>query len=741
MSYTINYTNGGTLMVLPDQTYDNQSTSLTLVGKNSNAYGSAVNNNFVHLLENFANVTSPTSPMVGQLWFDTIAGQVKVYNNQTWKSVGAPTISASQPSTLITGDFWYDTTNTRLWYYNGIDLVNLSTQYNSSEGKSGAIFETVVDILNNIWPVINFYVNGSLLGWFANQTVTLNQSANPTFTGITNTIRPGLTLNSVNTSTYFNGTATSALSIAGFSSSMSSALANLLNGGNFATTSSLIIQGTQGITVNSTGSTGILQIFGTGSNVLITNNTPNGTTNIGYNNNSSGYGVGISVNGSNKSVTLGGTGTYPGYTIAAKGDMVIDGNLTVLGTSQELITSNLFVQSKNIYLSTGSTTDIGSGGAGIAIGGTNPATGDASLSINLLYNPYLADTRGKGGWQMSRSLNLYNSQDGFYISGNKVLDANGLYISTITNVTNFSVSATITVGQLGQDFLTLTTGSISANGPLKISTGLSPNNYIDVNYASIVNSIAPNLATTSSTVTNAIVVNKGYVDTAISLATGGNAGRKPYTLNVDITGFTNVNQSLINILNQVLPVNGGDINYYAQPAGSRCSILCATYSATTATFVLNLSQNQIPYVYTTSSFNTSTNTTTTFINTTTLDTFVAGNVTVTGPLPTVTYSTKLFEVIQIGVSVPSQVVATYITGTFTTSSGCTITLNSAGGISAGAFMTGNGFSSSQMVVEVLNTNTILVNKSPDTTPSVGGQIQFAQQAGFNGWVYIRDVAY
>jgi len=755
MSYTITYTNGGTLAVLADQTEDSISTSLTLVGKNYNGYGSAINNNFVHLLENFANDIAPVSPMVGQLWYDSIAGQIKVYTDNMWKSVGAPTISATQPNTLIEGDFWYDSTNSRLWYYNGINLVDLSKQYNSSAGKSGGIFETVIDTQNNVLPIINFYLDGSLVGWFANQNISLNPAANPTFTGISSSIRPGFTLNSVSTATYFYGTATSALSISGFTSDMANSLARLLDGQTFNTTSSIQISGSNGLIVSSTasGSTGSIQIYTTGTNALILNNYADSRTDFIYNNSVSGEGVGFSVNGSSKSVSFGTTSTYMGFGVAVKGSMVIDGDLVVLGTGQETFVSNLYVENKNIYLSTGSNSDSLSSGAGIEIAGSIAAGGNDAIS--WLYDAYLDDARQKGGWESSRSINLNNVLDGFYIAGKKVLDANGLYVSTITNVTNFSVSATITVGNINQDFITITTGSISANGPLTLVTGPSPNNYINVSNSQITGALAPTFGITTSTVTNSIVATKGYVDSAIASATGGYSGRKPYTLSVDVTGFTNTNEQLINILNQVLPVDGGDIEYYAQPPGARCSILCSEYSATTATFVLNLSQNQIPAEY----FVFSTSTTTVVVGTgtstaivvtateyttaTTLLTAVAGLVTVTGPLPTVSYKTKLFEVIQIGTQVSANVVATYTTGTWNTSTyaGATISISSTDGISAGAVMAGDGFSSNQLVVEVLNSTDLLVNRPPDTTPTPGASIQFTQQPGFTGWVYLRDVSY
>ena len=44
-----------------------------IIGKNVVDYGPSQNANFLHMLENFANSTTPNSPLTGQLWFNTNA--------------------------------------------------------------------------------------------------------------------------------------------------------------------------------------------------------------------------------------------------------------------------------------------------------------------------------------------------------------------------------------------------------------------------------------------------------------------------------------------------------------------------------------------------------------------------------------------------------------------------------------------------------------------------------------------
>ena len=58
MSYKITLTNGTTLFQLADGVVDTANTSISLIGKNSVNFGEAQNNDFVHMLEHFANSTA-----------------------------------------------------------------------------------------------------------------------------------------------------------------------------------------------------------------------------------------------------------------------------------------------------------------------------------------------------------------------------------------------------------------------------------------------------------------------------------------------------------------------------------------------------------------------------------------------------------------------------------------------------------------------------------------------------------
>jgi hypothetical protein len=66
MSYQVTFTEttnpAKPALTVSDQTLNTQ-TSLTFVGKNYAGYAPVVANNFLHLLENFANNSAPANPL------------------------------------------------------------------------------------------------------------------------------------------------------------------------------------------------------------------------------------------------------------------------------------------------------------------------------------------------------------------------------------------------------------------------------------------------------------------------------------------------------------------------------------------------------------------------------------------------------------------------------------------------------------------------------------------------------
>ena len=122
MAYEVNKFNGVFLTSVADGTIDT-TTDLRLVGKNYAGYGEVQNENFVHLLENFANTTAPPKSITGQIWFDTATKKLKFYDGTRFKVAGGAEASASAPSGLVAGDFWWDTGAKQLYTYTGTEFT------------------------------------------------------------------------------------------------------------------------------------------------------------------------------------------------------------------------------------------------------------------------------------------------------------------------------------------------------------------------------------------------------------------------------------------------------------------------------------------------------------------------------------------------------------------------------------------------------------------------------------------
>jgi hypothetical protein len=72
-SYIITFTTGRDDIVIPEQTINEDSTTLILFGRNTPKWAQYLNTNFVHILENFCNDYYPQfgdKILEGQLWFD-----------------------------------------------------------------------------------------------------------------------------------------------------------------------------------------------------------------------------------------------------------------------------------------------------------------------------------------------------------------------------------------------------------------------------------------------------------------------------------------------------------------------------------------------------------------------------------------------------------------------------------------------------------------------------------------------
>jgi hypothetical protein len=114
MPYTINKTNGGVVTVVADGSTDS-TLDIKLIGKNFAGYGEVQNENFVYLLENFANGSPPSKPIAGQVWFDSSNSKLKFYDGSKFRTTGGAEIGTTEPTGLTEGDFFFNSNTKQLF--------------------------------------------------------------------------------------------------------------------------------------------------------------------------------------------------------------------------------------------------------------------------------------------------------------------------------------------------------------------------------------------------------------------------------------------------------------------------------------------------------------------------------------------------------------------------------------------------------------------------------------------------
>ena len=418
MAYQINKTDGTIVATVADGQIDDRSTDITLIGKNYSGFGEIFNENLIKLLENFAETTQPDHPLRGQIWFDSSESKLKVYNGVSFVPVSSATISSTQPSTLATGDLWYDDVGEQLFFFDGASAILLAPAYSSSQSLSGLRVDTILDTLNQTRVITSLYNNGILLGIFSKDSFTPKIA----ITGYTGSIAPGFNAG-ILADFKIRATCTNSDSLGGAPATtyVRTDTANAING-------QLQITVDDGLIF---GSANQGSLFVTNGDLTLANSSSNKNINLTVNRLDTQEAA-LVINSNAR--TIGLYPTITDSTVNLGGDLVVNGNLTVEGTTTTLNTSIFTVEDKNIIIANVATpTNSTADGAGIIIKGTTDKTIAYSNSSNWL--------------DISETLNLASGK-AMYIGGTKVIDGNSLgpAITSIPGVTAFGTQNVINVG-------------------------------------------------------------------------------------------------------------------------------------------------------------------------------------------------------------------------------------------------------------------------------------------------------
>ena len=487
MAYTISKSNGGTLILLNDGLADNQVTSLTLVGKNVSNFGDAQNENFVHILENFASAFEPRSPMQGQIWFDTSSNVFRpaVFDGTNWRPIATLLYSNTTTDTLVNagfnnfaasnpGDFWFNSSSKQLHVItslaNDMTLIGPEAVYGFGVTKMSSV--SIKDISNVAHPVIKMIVDGTVIGVVSTLTFATNE-VDPynIYKGITLSSNSALAAGTI-WATTLNGnlvagqiTADNAdiTALLGVTAAIETVNVDTLNGttGNFTTVSGDVVNGStvNASTVNATNLTASGTGLITGTWKLNTNSylTPNtdgsndlGTSSLRFNN---VYSKALSTGNS------ASAGDIIGYWKLTSGSSFTP--TTDLG-------NDLGASSKRFGTVYTSGISASNGGNVISVTGSPNISGNVTPAIDNLYS------LGSGAqmWAEVFADNIQtNAVDTTQLnSTNGTIDTLSVINATITTLTD---AYSHTISQFDTD------GSLAANSDARLATQRAIKTYVD----------------------------------------------------------------------------------------------------------------------------------------------------------------------------------------------------------------------------------------------------------------------
>lgn len=515
MSYQLNKTDGTLLTDLIDGQIDTNSTNLVLVGRNYTGYGEFFNENFIKLLENFANTAAPGNPITGQLWWDTNDQRLKVYDGTVWKASGGPFVQDTRPQ-MVAGDLWIDNLRNQLYAFDGTDLILVGPQYTQQQGLSGFQIGSILDEQSRSRTVAYLYVGNQLVGLFSNIQFTpifsqrisgLVTTANPN-----GTIFPGF--NVIDKENFkYRGTADSANALVTAGGQIRTADSFLPSNANGITTGTLTIQNSGGLTVG-LSQNHVQKVVG--PRFYFENQLTDHDISLRVS--SSVFGAltvdGIYIDASTARVGIFNVDRLPQYTLDVEGDLRVTGNLLVEGATTSIDVATLRVEDKNI--------EIAKTAAGTTLTGVNADNAGLILDTSDVGQKLWTWKNSTNAWSTNVNVDLTDTTKTYKIGGvdkltntsltnvQKALDLNEIGTLLYLNVDSIGIDGTIISSNAAMNIQAASGINITANGDIAIQdsrkiTGLAdPENNQD--------------ATT-----------KIYVDTQISI--------EPIVFSMDVTGL------------------------------------------------------------------------------------------------------------------------------------------------------------------------------------------------------------
>lgn len=569
MSYLLNKTDGTLLTELIDGRIDTLSTNLTLVGRNYSGFGESFNENFIKLLENFANTAAPSNPLEGQTWWDRSTARLNVYTGAEWKAAGGPFVQETRPD-MVAGDLWIDNARKQLFAYDGSTLILVGPNYSIEQGLSGFQVETVLDTQARAKTVVTLYLNNSLVSVISNEEFTpLDTNVIEELVTINNPtgkIFKGFNVVGKTDQEAVDGLSFRFIGIAESTDSLVTPVTGEFRGADQFLPSdrdgisegSIEIKNVDGLKISNPAG----QLYNNqriqGNTFLIENQIRDNDLKFRVRSGvfESNIVDAIYIDAANAKVGIFTTSEAPQYTLDVNGDTRIIGSLIVEGETITVQSETLLIQDKNIQLATGpgaipAGDDTVANGGGISLKSTE---GDKTLI-------WVTSTNS---WTSSQPFNLSNPTHAYKINGSDKLTQDSLInIFSAPNLTTIATENGLNF--LDIDNINIDGNTITAGGGLIISSDsgmqLDLGNDINIQNSRKITGLGSPSQPEDAT-------NKSYVDNQNKL--------EPIALSLDITALgtgATLDNNLVAFMTDMYPV---DTTYN----GKRARVNTVSYSGT-----------------------------------------------------------------------------------------------------------------------------------------------------------------